>query len=341
MTDVPTGLAPGVPDPGAAEPARMSPLSRYVNVFFSPGAVFDDIRRDPRGWWVPIIIGTLVASLFAGIYFQRFSSLQGEIEANQIRNNDAMKSFMAPEMIDKQVQQTIKLADATPTWQRQARRIALLPAFSFFFVWLLTAFFTVVSLAMGWIKDLRGWRFLALIALSIPAFFLSFCSEAVPRAVAGFAAAKGVYTPVSTGVVALGAGLSLAGAALLAWILFRTSRDPMLGRIVGAVSYAGAPLAVSALVGAIIALIKAPDATALEEFVPSSLGAIMGLKDGAIASLTKSLDIFILWFMVLLTIGLARALGRRPGAVAWAVFVPWGVWVVGKAALAAVFSMGS
>jgi len=341
MSGPPDVTTAGAGTPAAPQAARMSPLSRYLNVFFSPGAVFDDIRRDPRGWWVPILIGCVVAAIFAAAYFQRFGPLQGEIEAAAIRNSDAMKAFMPPEKIDESVQQTLKLAEGVPTWQRQVQRIALLPAGSLFFTWLLTAFFTIVALAMGWLKELRGWRFVVHIAIGIVGFFLTGMSEVVPRIAMSAKAARQDYSPTSSGVVALGAVLSLIGAALLAWILIRTAREASLGPLVGSIPYALAPLAVGGVVGIVIALVKAPDPTSMEELVPSNLGALLGMKGGALGSLAGSLDIFVIWMMVLLTFALARAFGRRPGAVAPAVFVPWLIWVLGKAGIAAVFAMGS
>ena len=335
MTDAP--VAPAI----APEPARMSPLSRYLNVFFSPGAVFDDIRRDPRGWWVPIAIGVLLTAIFAAIYFQRFASMQGEIEAAQIRNNAAMKAFLPPEKIDQSVQQTIKLAEGVPTRQRQVQRIALLPAGSLFFIWLLTAFFTLVGLAMGWIKELRGWQFMAHIGVGIVGFCLTGMSEAVPRIRGSIAAAKQDFSPTPPGIVAVGAALSLLGAVLLAWVLIRSTREKSLAPLVGALPYALVPLGVASLAGIIISLIKAPDATSMEELVPSNLGALTGLKEGALGSLAGSLDLFVIWMMILMTFALSRAFGKRPGTVAPAVFAPWAIWVLGKAGLAAIFAMGS
>jgi hypothetical protein len=63
--DSPYAPAPGYgaappPTPSAGDemsaPPQMSPLQRVGNVFFSPGEVFEDVRRSPRDWWLPILL---------------------------------------------------------------------------------------------------------------------------------------------------------------------------------------------------------------------------------------------------------------------------------------------
>lgn len=50
-----------------SEPAKMSPIARAINVFFSPGEVFEDVRRSPRDWWLPLLLMILV--VMAAGYF--------------------------------------------------------------------------------------------------------------------------------------------------------------------------------------------------------------------------------------------------------------------------------
>jgi hypothetical protein len=38
------------------EPPKMSPFARLFNIFFSPGEVFEDVRRSPRDWWLPVVV---------------------------------------------------------------------------------------------------------------------------------------------------------------------------------------------------------------------------------------------------------------------------------------------
>jgi len=54
-------------------------------------------------------------------------------------------------------------------------------------------------------------------------------------------------------------------------------------------------------------------------------------------ALAEAFDLFTLWAIALLSIGYAAVIGGRPKAAAWGVVVPWILFVLGKAALAALF----
>jgi hypothetical protein len=61
--------APSAADEMSAPP-QMGPLARLGNIFVSPGEVFDDVRRSPRDWWLPIIVLLLVSTAVG--YFLQF-----------------------------------------------------------------------------------------------------------------------------------------------------------------------------------------------------------------------------------------------------------------------------
>lgn len=54
-------------------------------------------------------------------------------------------------------------------------------------------------------------------------------------------------------------------------------------------------------------------------------------------ALAEAFDLFTLWSIALLSIGYAAAIGARPKAAAWGIVVPWGLYVLVKAGLAALF----
>ena len=58
---------------------------------------------------------------------------------------------------------------------------------------------------------------------------------------------------------------------------------------------------------------------------------------GALYAVAEALDLFTLWSVALLAIGYAAAIRIRPQAAAWGIVVPWALYVLGKAALAAIF----
>src|SRR5436309_581314 len=135
------------------EPARMSPLSRYFNVFFSPGAVFEDIRRDPRGWWMPLLIVGVVSSLFALLYVGRFHEFLPDIVAQQVKDNAFLK-LAPPEARDKAIEAATSTVKATPIWQMQLGQIAQVAFNIPLVVWFFTFLYSLVALLMGWLTDL-------------------------------------------------------------------------------------------------------------------------------------------------------------------------------------------
>jgi hypothetical protein len=70
--------------------------------------------------------------------------------------------------------------------------------------------------------------------------------------------------------------------------------------------------------------------------------SVAGLLDKAMTpkpvySVAGSLDLFSFWAMALLSIGYAAAMRTRATAAAWGIVIPWACWVLGKAALSALF----
>jgi hypothetical protein len=47
----------------------MSPFARLGNIFFSPGEVFQDVRRSPRDWWLALLV-SLIALTASGYVVQ-------------------------------------------------------------------------------------------------------------------------------------------------------------------------------------------------------------------------------------------------------------------------------
>jgi len=338
MTDAPIGLAPAGPDPVAAEPARMSPLSRYFNVFFSPGPVFEDIRRDPRGWWVPILISIVLWSLMASLYVTRFSEFQGEIAASQLKDSTFLK--LAPvETQDKIVQAARKNAEVTPTWQMIAQQSSYIPFVTVLIIWFFAFLYSLIALAMGWLGGTRASKIFITFGLVL-GIVVVFGICVVVISVAGRQGTPDSPLPPASWTIGVSAILCLGAVVALLWALGRMAREAALGRILGVASYAIAPGTLAAVLGMIIVFLKTPDATPFGELIPSNLGALAGSK-GAIGALAGSLDIFTLWTLILASIGLAKVLKRSMGAAAAVVFTPWILWVLCKVAFGAIGSAGS
>ena len=76
-----------------------------------------------------------------------------------------------------------------------------------------------------------------------------------------------------------------------------------------------------------------------ESALHANLGALLDRATAAkpLFALASSLDLLTLWVLALLAIGYGAACGLRARAAAWGILVPWGAWVLGGAALAALF----
>jgi hypothetical protein len=76
-----------------------------------------------------------------------------------------------------------------------------------------------------------------------------------------------------------------------------------------------------------------------ESALHANLGALLDRATAPppLYALASSLDLLTLWALALLSIGYAAAIGTRAWTAAWGVLVPWGAWLLGGAALAALF----
>ncbi|MGP8244828.1 MAG: YIP1 family protein [Bryobacteraceae bacterium] len=107
------------------------------------------------------------------------------------------------------------------------------------------------------------------------------------------------------------------------------------------VAYANLPGVISGILLMVVMLLKNPDEFNVQNPLAFNPGAYMDplTSSKSLYSLATSLDLFTLWVIVLLAIGFKSAAGRKlsfAGAFL-AVFLPWCVWVGGKAALAGLF----
>ncbi|MGA1994693.1 MAG: Yip1 family protein [Bryobacteraceae bacterium] len=107
------------------------------------------------------------------------------------------------------------------------------------------------------------------------------------------------------------------------------------------VAYANLPGIISGILLIVVMQLKNPDEFNVQNPLAFNPGAFMDplASSKSLYSLATSLDLFTLWIIVLMAIGFKAAGGRNlsfSGAFL-AVFLPWCVWVGGKAALAGLF----
>ena len=118
-----------------------------------------------------------------------------------------------------------------------------------------------------------------------------------------------------------------------------------LKQVFAVISYASAvPRVIFSMLAGVVMFLQNPDDFDMQNPFASNPGALMSPENSSkfVHSLATSLDVFNLWVIVLIAIGLKAAGGKSlsfAGALG-AVVLPWAVWVLGRAALASVFSFG-
>ena len=342
-------VTPPAPAPGgtSGEPARMGPMARFFNVFLSPGAVFEDIRRNAAGWWVPVIILVLVTAVFTTMYVAKYDlSL---VMKEQLKDSAGMKlvaGLAGPRPRDKAIEMAVKQVESTPAWQMQATYWVNVLLGITVMVWFFTFLYSVIALAMGWLgaaKTRRLWVNLGIFAATAVGFLivsavLQIVRGAAVKAAGGDAAGE---LPPAPAWIAVGSLLvALAATGVVLWSLSKLAREGVFGRILGAVSYGFAPSVLASLLGIVIVMIKTPDATPFEELVPANLTALVpSIKQtsAVLATIGSSLGLFAIWSTILTILGIAKALGRPMGQAAAVVLVPWFVYFFIRVLFAAIF----
>jgi len=108
------------------------------------------------------------------------------------------------------------------------------------------------------------------------------------------------------------------------------------------VCYSGLPGVISAILTVVVIFLKNPDDFNLQNPLAFNPAAFMDPNTTSkfVYTLAGSLDLFVIWTILLMATGLKAAAGKKltfAGALI-AVVAPWAVVVLGKAALAGVFS---
>ena len=113
-------------------------------------------------------------------------------------------------------------------------------------------------------------------------------------------------------------------------------------QVFSVVAWAGIPGLISTILTIIVMFLKNPDDFNLQNPLVFNPGALMDplTTPKFLYSLATSLDLFMIWMLILIGLGLKAAGGRSlsTGGAMAAVFVPWIIWTLGKASLAGMFS---
>jgi len=134
-------------------------------------------------------------------------------------------------------------------------------------------------------------------------------------------------------------GYLIAAAVLLAMVKIM-SAPTRLSQVYAVLCYAGVTGIIFIVLAIAVMFLKNPDDFDIQNPLAFNLGALLDPNSGSkfVYTLATSMDLFSIWKIVLIAIGLKATGGRSlsfTGAL-FAVLIPWGIWVLCAAALAGV-----
>jgi uncharacterized membrane protein len=113
-------------------------------------------------------------------------------------------------------------------------------------------------------------------------------------------------------------------------------------QVFAVVCYSSLTGLISAILTIVVLYLKNPDEVNVQNALAFNPGAFMDPATSSkfLYSLASSLDLFSFWTILLMATGLKAAAGKKLSfaSAVFAVVLPWAVWVLGKSALAGVFS---
>jgi hypothetical protein len=114
-----------------------------------------------------------------------------------------------------------------------------------------------------------------------------------------------------------------------------------LKQIYAILCYSALPSLLSTALAIVVVFIKNPEEFNIQNPTGFNPGAYMDPQttNKFVHSLATSLDVFAIWMVLLIAVGLKAAAGKKLsfGGALTAIVLPWGVWVLGKAALSGIF----
>jgi hypothetical protein len=196
------------------------------------------------------------------------------------------------------------------------------------------AFVTVVSNRIGWERVVRQQieqRMAQMSQQQREAAEQTIGLQVKIASIAAYASPL-VFVPVGF-LVAAGVLLGIANGLMSAGIRFK--------QMYAILCYSALPSLISTALAIVVVFIKNPDEFNIQNPIGFNPGAYLDPQTTSkfVHSLATSLDVFAIWIILLIAVGLKAAAGKRlsfAGALT-AIALPWGVLVLGKAALSGVF----
>jgi hypothetical protein len=148
-----------------------------------------------------------------------------------------------------------------------------------------------------------------------------------------------LYQYLGYGGSAVGTLFYVFVVAVLLMFLFDTMMSAGIGlkRMMAIVAYGFLPLAIQTILSMVVLFLKDPDEFNLQNPLMFNVGAYLSPDaPAALRAVGSSIDLFSLWIIVLLAIGVSSAARKMSFGKAFAgIALPWVLWVCAKTGLAA------
>ena len=146
-------------------------------------------------------------------------------------------------------------------------------------------------------------------------------------------AAPVIFVPLAD-IIMAAVLLGIAGGIMSGGMRFK--------QVFAVVCYSGLPGVISAILTVVVMFLKKPDDIDIQNPLAFNLGAFMDPATGSkfVHSLASSMDLFMIWTILLIATGLKAAAGKRltfTGALV-AVAVPWAILILAKSAIVGAFT---
>jgi len=312
-----------VMDRPAAPPAN--PVSRMAGAITAPVATFNDVARRP-GWLPPFLVYLGVFLVVFAVFSMRADWVA--IVTDQIENGP-VSGLMPDSMKDQAVREATAPLKAMSAVQLTLTNLANYPPGLLVFFHFLAVLYATLFVLMGSVPNLKlgkAWlNFLACVALMIAYF-------------AVYSVAQYAFKDAPDSRVMLTVLGSVVVSAAWIWLLNRrAAADPEYHGILSVITYGGMALLVGALALLALTLVTPPPiVTPPEQMVKAHPGALIKTGVPVLQKVLESLNVFWIWFFVLLTLGFRAVTKLSTGLSASIAFLPWAVVVLLSVALAAV-----
>lgn len=310
--------------PVEAQGPGKSVAARMIGVIISPGEAMREIVAKPNAL-PPFAVYLVILCIMMMVYGMR--AHWDVIMTDQIENSPFW-SFVPDAQKDTILaQQVAELKKQTQTQLALGNTVNVMYGATFFFhgMGLIYATLFVLMGSLTALKLGRAWLRFGLCILLLVAGIIVYV---VADRALGRESQSATMLIVTSSILCVGGWL---------WLMASQARtDVSWHQILSVCTYAGTIACVGAIVFTVITLVNPASAEiSFDKMVKSNVGSWVKLGIPILDALLRSLDVFTLWMLAVMTIGFKAATRLSGGLAATITFLPWGIIVLIRLAWAA------